>query len=221
MRSSSERRIVRAASTADSRVVLAARGRAHPPQHVLARARHQAPTSRRGTARTPAPARAGRRRTGCAPARARAARPPPLVAQQPEVPVGGAELVADPPEGEQAGVGVGLVGEPAEHDRQQLALDGGPAAQPVGEGLDVRRRPRGSRKPRAASRSRAASGRQAHLASDEPGGRGEQRAVEEPLVQPAHLALLGRATARRPPPRVPRGGRARGRAGAGRSRRSA
>ena len=63
-----------------------------------------------------------------------------LVTQQPEVPVGRPQLVADPPEGEQPRIGVGLVGEPAEHDRQQLALDRRPTAQPVAQCLEVSER---------------------------------------------------------------------------------
>ena len=60
-----------------------------------------------------------------------------LVAEQPEVPVRRAELVADLAEGEQPGIRIGLVGEPAEHHRQQLALDQRPTAQPAGECLEV------------------------------------------------------------------------------------
>ena len=62
---------------------------------------------------------------------------------------------------------------------------------PVVSASRCRSAPAGSRKPRAASRSRAASGRQPHLVRAQPGGGGQQRAVEEPLVQPAHLAGLG------------------------------
>jgi hypothetical protein len=50
------------------------------------------------------------------------------------------EVVADPAEGEQPGVGVGLVGEPPEHHRQQGALDRRPPRSPRGQGLQVAHR---------------------------------------------------------------------------------
>ena len=51
-----------------------------------------------------------------------------------------AERVAEPPEGEQPAVGVGRVGEPAEHHRQQRALDRRPPAHPGRQRLEVAQR---------------------------------------------------------------------------------
>ena len=97
-------------------------------------------------------------------------------------------------------VGVGLVGEPAEHDRQQRALDRRAPADPGRQRLEVAHRagrvaeaqrvepvawpPRGSacRRP-CCSRAAAA----------------EQRPVEEPLVHPAHLARARLPQRRRRP----------------------
>jgi hypothetical protein len=129
-RKSSDRRMVRAASTAACRVVLAPCGGPHPAQDVLPRTRPQA-------GRVAEELHALRRlleQVGGEAAAGQGVREPlggrALVAQQPQVPVGGPELVADLAEGEQTRVRVGLVGEPAEHDRQQLALDRGPSATP-------------------------------------------------------------------------------------------
>lgn len=51
------------------------------------------------------------------------------------------ELLADLAEGEQTGVGIGHLGEPLEHHRQQLLLDRRSAAHPVREDLEVPQRP--------------------------------------------------------------------------------
>ena len=59
------------------------------------------------------------------------------VPQHAEVPVRGAERFTDPAEGQQAAVGVHSLREPAEQDRQELALERGTAADPAGEGFDV------------------------------------------------------------------------------------
>ena len=64
-----------------------------------------------------------------------------VVPQQPQVPGRVAEGVADLVEPEQPGVGAGRVGEPAEHHRQQGALDRRPAGNAGGERLDMAQRP--------------------------------------------------------------------------------
>ena len=67
---------------------------------------------------------AGRRRTGCGPARAPAARrrcPRRAASSGTSASCRASSLTRA--EGQQPGVGVGLVGEPAEHHRQQRALD--------------------------------------------------------------------------------------------------
>ena len=172
-------------------VVLAAGGRAHPAQHVLARARVQAA----GVAEELHALGGLLEQVGGEAAAGQGVREllgrRPLVAEQPEVPVGGPELVADPAEGEQAGVGVGLVGEPAEHHGQQLALDGRAPAHAVGERLEVAQ---GARRVAEAERREPLAGglgREPDVLLGEPGHGREQRPVEDPLVQPAHLAAVG------------------------------
>ena len=64
----------------------------------------------------------------------------PLVAQQAQVPGGAAEGVGHRAEGLQARVGVGRVGEPPEHRRQQRLLDDRPARHPAGQRLEVAQR---------------------------------------------------------------------------------
>ena len=119
---------------------------------------------------------------------------------------------------EQPGVGVGLVGEPAEHDREQRALDRRATADPGRQRLDVAQR---------AGRVAEAEGEQAlagrlgaepGLGRAELGGGREQRPVEEPLVEPAHLAGRGLTVGHDGPLRVRRGGPWHGPAGAGRPR---
>ena len=102
-----------------------------------------------------------------------------------------AQLVADLAEGEQAGIRVGLVGEPAEHDREQLALDGGPPADALGEGLEVAQRAAWVAEAERRQPLAGGLGGETHVGVGQPGHRGQQGAVEDPLVQPAHLALLG------------------------------
>lgn len=111
----------------------------------------------------------------------------PLVAQHLEIPVGGAEFFADLAEGEEAGVGVGLVREPAEHRRQQLALDGGASADALGEGLQVPEGTLGVAETQCGEPLLGCLGCQADLGLREPGDGGEERAIEDPLVQATHL----------------------------------
>ena len=110
------------------------------------------------------------------------------VAQHPQEPVRLAEVVGQAAEGQQAVVGIGALREPLQHDRQQVALDGGPPGDPAGEGGDV---PQGARRVGEADRresglrllagERGAVGKRRH--------RREQRAVEQALVQGAHGVL--------------------------------
>jgi hypothetical protein len=118
-----------------------------------------------------------------------------LVAQRREVPRGVAERLAEPSEPEEPGVGVGCVGEPLEHDRQQRALDRCGPRDTGRERLEVaQRRPRVEVAERRQPRARRLRGQPGVVAGD-PGDRGEQRPVEELLVEPAHL----------PPVVLPRG----------------
>ena len=100
-----------------------------------------------------------------------------------------AEVVAQPAEGEQAVVGVGAVGEPLEHHRQQVALDRRPRDTPAVSAAMCRRAPAGSVKPIAASRRGACSLLSASpLLGQSAATADEQRPVEEALVEAAHLA---------------------------------
>ena len=67
------------------------------------------------------------------------------VPQHGQVPVRAPDGLGQPPEGEQTEIGVGSPTDPADDDRQQLALDRGAAADPLGEGLDVAQGPVGIR----------------------------------------------------------------------------
>ena len=113
-----------------------------------------------------------------------------LVAQQPEVPRRAPERLGDPAEPEQAGVRVRRVGEPLEHHRQQGALDLGAPGEPRRQRLEV---PQGSVRVLVAERRQPGPrglGREPHLVAADPGHRGEQRPVEQLLVQPADLAAV-------------------------------
>ena len=122
-----------------------------------------------------------------------------LVAQQPQVPRRRTERIAHLPEREQPGVGVGGVGEPAEHHRQQRALDRRAAGHPGGQRLEMPQRAGGIGVPqRLESRlrllrsqprfvggessrpRRAAAGRRASRAGAAPRG----RAAREPHAAP-------------------------------------
>ena len=171
-------------------VVLAPGRGGHPPEQVLWRPRRQAAAvtedrHRLGGAheqvcRIAAPGQRVREPLG-----GRA-----LVAQEAEVPVRGAEVVADLAEGQQTAVGVGLVGEPAEHDGQQGLLDGGTAADPRCEGLEVSHGAGRVAETQGRQALARCLGREPGLGGAEAGDRGEQRPVEQPLVDAAHLAGL-------------------------------
>ena len=67
-----------------------------------------------------------------------------LIAQQPQVPRGLSECVADPAETGQPRIRLRGIGKPAQHDRQQRPLDGRAAADPAGGASMWRRAPAGS-----------------------------------------------------------------------------
>ena len=118
----------------------------------------------------------------------------PRVAQQLEVPVRGPQLVGQTAERQEAGVGVRTVGEPAEQHRQELPLDRGAAADPLGQRGDV---PQGPGRVAVADRRQPCAGglrREAHVLAGQARGGGEQRPVEELLVEVPDVALD------RPPP---------------------
>ena len=105
------------------------------------------------------------------------------VAQQPHVPVGGADLVGEAAEGEQSQVRVDPVGEPFEHRREQLALDPGAAGDPLGEGGDVRERPAGVAIADRGQARLGVLGAQRDLPVGQLRGGQQQRSVEDLLVQ--------------------------------------
>ena len=113
------------------------------------------------------------------------------VAQHPQEPGRVAEALAQPAEGEQAVVGIDPVGEPPDHHRHEVPLDGRLAAQPARQRRDVAQRPgrvgeadRGEAVVRLLRRERPLLGGKRR-------DRRQQRAVEEPDMDVAHLALDG------------------------------
>ncbi len=65
----------------------------------------------------------------------------PLIAEQPQIPRGVAELLRHLPVCQEPPVGLGGVSELAQQHRQQLSLDRGGAGNPAGERLDMPQRP--------------------------------------------------------------------------------
>jgi len=105
------------------------------------------------------------------------------VPQRPQVPVGATQRLRHLPEGQQAVVGVGPGGEPAQHRRQQLPLDLGLSAHPLAERFDVPQRgPRIGVPERPQPRLGRLGGEPDGLGRD-PRDRLQQRGVEQPLVQ--------------------------------------
>ena len=114
------------------------------------------------------------------------------VAEHPQIPGRAAERLGEPAEGEQAAVGVGAPREPAEHGRQQLPLDRGPARDALREGLDV---PQGALRVAVAQRRQAVADGlrgQPHVLGGQGGRRRQQRPVEHGLVETAHGAAHAR-----------------------------
>ena len=157
-----------------------------------------------------------------------------LVAQHREVPRRAAQALADPPEAEQPGVGVGRVGEPLQQHRQQRPLDVGGARDPAGQRLEVAQRglgvgvaeggePRlgglerqpGLRRRGAWRRRRAAAGRRASRAAGAPRGGGSATACRAGRPARRRGRASGRAGAATPRPRAARGYAAAGGAGSG------
>ena len=89
-------------------------------------------------------------------------------------------------EGQQAEVGVGALADPADDDRQQLALDGCSATDPLSESLDVSQRPVRIRVADGGESLACRLGAQRHLVRTESGGEAQQRAVVDLLVKGAH-----------------------------------
>ena len=105
------------------------------------------------------------------------------VPQHAEIPVGGAQRFTDAAEGQQAGVGVHTIREPAEQDGQELALERGASADAGGERLDVPHR--AARIEVAQRREAALRGFRAQpgLLAAERSSRVQQRTVEDAFVQ--------------------------------------
>ncbi len=108
-----------------------------------------------------------------------------LVAEQAQVPGGLAEGVGDLAEVQQAGVRVGGVREPAEHDGQQGALDGGLAGDAGGEGFEVAQGGGRVGVPEGFEALAGGARREPGLTGGELGDGVEQRPVEELLVEAA------------------------------------
>ena len=208
-------------------------GRAAPSR---GRARRQLGVVGRASRPPPARAAAGRWRSGWTPSTcaSRSATAPSSRSSRRYQGVV-AERVADLPEAEQAGVGVGRVGEPAEHHRQQRALDRGAPRHPGGQRLEVPQRARGvgvaeRLQPRAGRlrgepglvpgqprhRAAAAAGRTASRAAGGPRGRAAATAAVNSADRVgAQAAARGRGGAGRPRRRARGGCGAAGAAGGG------
>ncbi len=118
------------------------------------------------------------------------------VAQHPQEPVRLAEVVAEPAEGEQPVVGVGALGEPLQHDRQQVALDRRAPRDAAGERGDV---PQRARRVAEADRREPRLGllaREREPLVGQRRDRRQQRPVEQPLVQARARVLACAASAR-------------------------
>ena len=113
------------------------------------------------------------------------------VAQHGQVPVGAADLLGESAEGQQSGVGVGPLSEPADDDGQELALDGGAAADALGERLDVVHGPGGVAVSDGGQALAGGAGGEGHLVGGEAGGGPQQGPVVDLLVQGADLAAGG------------------------------
>ena len=91
--------------------------------------------------------------------------------------------LGQPPEGEQTEIGVGSPTDPADDDRQQLALDRGATADPLGEGLDVAQGPVGIRVADCGKTLARRLRTQSHLIGAEGGREGQQGTVVDLLVE--------------------------------------
>ena len=137
-----------------------------------------------------------------------------LVAQHREVPRRPAQALADPPEAEQPGVGVGRVGEPLQQHRQQRPLDVGGARDPARQHLEVAQRGLGVGVPQCGEpglgglaataaprcraawrRRRAAGGRRASRAAGGPRGGGSATACRAGRPARRRARASGRAGA--------------------------
>ena len=122
----------------------------------------------------------------------------PLVAQQPQVPGRGGERLGHPAVGQQAAVRVGA----ARRARRAApaAVSAGstpPATHPRSARAGGRSAPSGDAQPSAPSRAAAAASEQPRGVGRQPGHRGQQRPVEQLLVQPADPPRVAHATPRR------------------------
>ena len=107
------------------------------------------------------------------------------IAQKREVPVRIADVLGQDAEVEEAHVGVRPASQPRDKHREQVALNRRAPARPLGEGTDVRQR---SRRIPVANRGQAVARAirvQRHLVLAQRRGRGDDRAVEDVLVQSA------------------------------------
>ena len=110
-----------------------------------------------------------------------------LVPQQPQVPGRRPQFLADLAERQQARVGFGGVGEPAEQDGQQRALDRRAPGHARGQRVDVVQRPGRVHVTERLEPGPGLGGRQPGGVGGQPGHRVEQRPVEQLLVQPPDL----------------------------------
>ena len=110
------------------------------------------------------------------------------VPQHGQIPGTGAQRLAEPTEGEQPGVGVHSFGEPAQHHRQNPALQRGPSAHSGGQRLDMAHGPAGVGIAQCRQTLLGRLRREPGVLVGQHRCGGEQRPVEDRLVEGRDLA---------------------------------
>ena len=113
-----------------------------------------------------------------------------FVPQKPQVPRCSAECIADLPKAQQPRIGVGAVGEPPQHDREQCSLNGCPSRHTTGQRLQVANRPGWVGVPESLKSLFSCLKGQSCFSGFQARDGGQQRPVEEFLVQATNLTLV-------------------------------
>ena len=94
------------------------------------------------------------------------------------------------PEAQQPRIGIGAVGKPPQHDREQCSLNGCPSRHTTGQRLQVANRPGRVGVPESLKPLLSRLKGQSCFSGFQPRDRGQQRPVEEFLVQATNLTLV-------------------------------
>ena len=116
----------------------------------------------------------------------------PLVAQQPQVPGRAGQRLGHPAVGQEAAVGIRAARELVQQDGQERLLDRRGARHPAGERTQVAERAVWRGPAQRAEPGRGLTFREPARVGGQPRHRGEQRPVEQLLVQAAHAAGVAR-----------------------------